>query len=354
MKKRAAFTLIELLVVIAIIAILVALLLPAVQQAREAARRSSCKNNLKQLGLALHNYHDIFNTFPPGFVRNTVTSGSTVTRTSGANDDWGWMTFLLPTLEQSALFDAMNVGPRSLTVAATTANNLGQMQTPINSLSCPSSPAPGVNNRNVLSATNVSTSSYVGNNGSVGLNAAGAATGRPFVGNNANGIFWRNSSVKMRDITDGTSNTLIVGERTWELNNARVASGVSSRKAQCDAGVVFGLQNADSSDSASGGEADNKELRAVLASGFVAVNSPAVGFDGVAPTTATPNVANDYCKFGYSSPHDGGFQALLADGSVRFISENVSHNTNQTSHATNNAVFNNLLNRNDGQVLGEF
>lgn len=102
---RGGFTLIELLVVIAIIAILVALLLPAVQQAREAARRSSCKNNLKQLGVALHNYHDTHRVFPPGYVINSAFS----TPCSGSNgrNGYGWGTMILPFVEEAALYDAL-------------------------------------------------------------------------------------------------------------------------------------------------------------------------------------------------------------------------------------------------------
>jgi len=350
MKNKAGFTLIELLVVIAIIAILVALLLPAVQQAREAARRSSCKNNLKQLGLALHNYHDTYNTFPPGYVRNRSTA------TSFSTDDWGWMTFLLPNLEQAPLYDALQVGsPRSLTQAKADATNRSQMQTPINSLLCPSSPAPSVNDRNLLTddgdanlnSEQTATASYVGNNSSIGVGAytttAATASVSAMILNNANGIFWKNSSVKMRDITDGTSNTILAGERTWQLNDS-----TNNVKRECDAGIVFGLQNPEAS------ATDIIDLRASLASGGVKINSTQ------GPTTASPNGIHnltgrngDYCQFGYSSPHDGGFQALMGDGAVKFISENISHSPGN-AHATNEDVFDNLLNRNDGQVLGEF
>src|SRR5664279_3184236 len=107
-KLRSAFTLIELLVVIAIIAVLIALLLPAVQQAREAARRSQCKNNLKQLGLALHNYHDTANTLPPGYIGpNTALS---------TNSNWGWNVMLLPGLDQAPLYNQIS----STTVGTTT------------------------------------------------------------------------------------------------------------------------------------------------------------------------------------------------------------------------------------------
>ena len=97
------FTLIELLVVIAIIAILVALLLPAVQQAREAARRSSCKNNLKQIGLALHNYHDVHNVLPPGYLRY-ANSAST-----WSGPGWGWGVMILPQIEMTGMYDALRI-----------------------------------------------------------------------------------------------------------------------------------------------------------------------------------------------------------------------------------------------------
>ncbi|MDQ3331585.1 MAG: DUF1559 domain-containing protein, partial [Planctomycetota bacterium] len=105
-RPRRGFTLIELLVVIAIIAVLIALLLPAVQQAREAARRAQCQNNLKQIGLALHNYHDVSNQFPMAFIR-----ASTVANTEG----WGWGAMILPQLEQGNLFDRLGVTQYRLT-----------------------------------------------------------------------------------------------------------------------------------------------------------------------------------------------------------------------------------------------
>ncbi|WP_339749897.1 DUF1559 domain-containing protein [uncultured Rubinisphaera sp.] len=115
-RKRIGFTLIELLVVIAIIAILVALLLPAVQQAREAARRSSCKNNLKQIGLAMHNYHDTHSCFPPGYVDQMGESdeGDALTE-----NQWGWGSQILPFLEQGAVFDVLDVGDNKLSDCAT-------------------------------------------------------------------------------------------------------------------------------------------------------------------------------------------------------------------------------------------
>ena len=193
---RRGFTLIELLVVIAIIAILVALLLPAVQQAREAARRSSCKNNLKQLGLALHNYHDTFFTFPPGYVRQFSTG------TTEAQSFWGWQTYLFPQMEESALYDAMQVGNVQLPTNLANATVLGQMDDPIDSLQCPSDAGPPTNDRNQLNDSAptprlVATTNYVGNNSSFGTTAVVSPDTQESVffegGANANGIFWQNS-----------------------------------------------------------------------------------------------------------------------------------------------------------------
>jgi len=152
-NEPRGFTLIELLVVIAIIAILVALLLPAVQQAREAARRSSCKNNLKQLGIALHNYHDTHSVFPPGWMHPGISATGTA---SGDNDlgVWSWSTMVLPYVEQSAVYDALQPGQYYPPPTTDTGNSggvdatypgtqrLSAAQTKINTFLCPSSTSP--------------------------------------------------------------------------------------------------------------------------------------------------------------------------------------------------------------------
>src|SRR5215469_12726951 len=132
--RRRGFTLIELLVVIAIIAVLIALLLPAVQAAREAARRAQCVNNMKQLGIAMHNYHDVVGSFPTSFWRNTYQPGTT---TVDGTNRHSWFAMILPNIEQTVLYNAMNfsvgVGGRINSTAALT---------PINVLMCPSDPGP--------------------------------------------------------------------------------------------------------------------------------------------------------------------------------------------------------------------
>ena len=319
MKKtncsRRAFTLIELLVVIAIIAILVALLLPAVQQAREAARRSSCKNNLKQIGLALHNYHDIHRVFPAASYENEFWGGDD-TRFSS----FSWGTMLLPQLEQAPLFDILSPGnpdPLWRTVAADD-DRLEAMEKGYSAFRCPSDHGPQVNDeRSINDGTGSSngkplaTSNYVGVNHTSNINRT-----------SANGLFVSASNAesnkvrrrRMRDITDGTSNTLAVGERAYELN------GYKTRAA-----VVFGHNGNDG--------ASNNGFAGVLGSGY-----------------ATINTASTAGERGFSSLHTGGAQFVLADGSVRFISENIDHRVQGAVDST----FEYLIAVQDGKVVGEF
>ena len=198
MYRRAGFTLIELLVVIAIITILVSLLLPGVQQSREAARRTQCANHLKQIGIALHNYHGSHSTFPPGWVDQN----------QGYVANWGWLAYLLPQLEQSALYSGLSVGELSLGQALTIPEHQQRMKTVLPLFRCPSDSGPDLNNitpliSDDLRAVDVATANYVGSNGG----------GNWSEGDELLGVFGRNSNIEFRDITDGTSNTIVVGER---------------------------------------------------------------------------------------------------------------------------------------------
>ncbi len=330
--KRRAFTLVELLVVIAIIGILIALLLPAVQAAREAARRSQCSNNLKQLGLAMHNYHDTFKSFPSGYIAGVGANPWD----AGNQSSWGWGSLILPFVEQAPLSDRLTPGRFRMSDALTAGgpyDRVADLQTPITGFRCPSDMAKETNVGGYglpdASGTIVptATSNYMGSNTSHKWHSGGRLQGYDMsqsgqwgslnTANEPDGIFWRASKIEMRDIVDGTSNTIFIGERAWEL------AGLTGT-VRCNAGVVHGTYTSN----------EQLSIRTNLAAGSVAINAPDSG-----------------CQYGFSSSHPGGFQAALCDGSVRFIGETVDHNWATT---TVDSLFEYLISRKDRQPIGEY
>mgnify|MGYP005855900619 FL=1 len=206
-KPRHGFTLIELLVVIAIIAILIGLLLPAVQKVRAAAARTKCQNNLKQIGLALHGYHDTFNRLPPGYQSDP----QALPPGGDAGDDtgpgWGWGTWILPQLEQDGLFRSLNTTVHAIETPAI-ASFVAQ---PLVIYQCPADDPPSRQAFAVLDDMG-NTLVTVGPSNYAGMYGTGEASDEPADGD---GIFFRNSRVNLLQITDGTSQTIAVGERSF-------------------------------------------------------------------------------------------------------------------------------------------
>ncbi len=329
-RKRLAFTLIELLVVIAIIAVLIALLLPAVQQAREAARRSQCKNNLKQIGLAMHNYLETTNQFPQNYDATRGGSGGTSV---------SWITASLPYMDQAPLYNTVDFA----TTEPPATHHQG-MNNPaaiiarvkvISGLLCPSNPQKAVNasagvydgdgwnanSRNMDAAR----TDYVGNTGFIWTGWKDCPGSAALGGNNwqepdrfyndsnfntgnnllprRGGVFWLRGTARIADIVDGASNTVGVFECHHWNNTKQYPGEINTQTAWFSpVGAIESMQKP-------------------------------INLSGNGDTRCSS----------FSSTHTGGAHALLCDGAVRFINENISRQ-----------VYEALSTRNGGEVVGEF
>ena len=287
--RRRGFTLIELLVVIAIIAILIALLLPAVQQAREAARRTECRNNLKQLGLAIHNYHDVHKTLP-------MSSRNTVPISGHPPNGFNWITMCLPYFDQAPVYNQLDF--RFPLVDTANSNNFNIVTTtPMPMLLCPSDPTPAIRNdlANWWPWPGGQAAGCCGNTAAVttymGFQGDWFDTDPP------DGLFERSPGrpVRIRDILDGTSNVIAAGERT------------PSYSPWCSWAAGNG--------------------------GWIVTR---YRINLIRETEPTPTPAEiGGVRYGAISMHEGGIFTLFADGSVHFISENIDHPTyvNLVHHA---------------------
>lgn len=331
-RRSQGFTLIELLVVIAIIAVLIALLLPAVQQAREAARRTQCKNNLKQLGLAMHNYHDAMRVFPPGSF--TYLTGWPGAKLSGSNENLScWMQQILPYIDQAALYNTFSSKMNNATLPSYVMDSTGwgpAIGTVLPALTCPSDPASP-------RTSGVAGYQYHGFFGNYAMcagdtNYSGAydsvTIGSDSNGANQSGMFYAISKIGIRDVTDGTSNTLMAAEILVEPVPSSDGIGFNGRQGNyydCEGGGCLFSSLYPPNNSVPDNVNDCKPTMA---------SKMAPCFD---PGRAGPYVLTT------RSYHIGGAQVLMGDGAVRFISSNINLTT-----------FRNLGNRRDGNVVGEF
>ena len=335
--RREAFTLIELLVVIAIIAILVALLLPAVQQAREAARRSSCQNNLKQVGIALHNYHDVSRCFPYGTAAHS--------RHSYGIGNWKYS--LLPFLEQSAMVDTpINFSFRSSSNGTPRNANSNLWETyRVAAYHCPSSPQPWTRTSSQCSSPeecyNAETHDYVGIMGAhpdplgrgypeVRTPMSGSSYGPVY----NTGLLLSAETKQFRDCTDGTSNTMIVGEQAGNRRSAVKSDQMSGWS--CGHNCHRTVANINSSLTAN--DACNSDCGSPIRTGVAVVSSSPNPVGSVSYGTSA---AHNHIPL--KSYHPGGVHILLADGAVRFIGD-----------STHVDLCRRLAVRDDGLVLGEF
>ncbi len=323
----SGFTLVELLVVIAIIGVLIALLLPAVQQAREAARRMQCTNQIKQLGLAIHNYHDTYNKLP--YIQHAdAGSGSTAQRGPS------WIVRILPFIEQTAAYDQMVfTGDWSMADGVNPNANLVDDYY-VDGLNCPSSPLPSMAEESTSQhgTLNLQRPSYVGimgsyfQGGTSGTTSTEIAYNNSYGGGGKNGLFVHHgegvSAIGLEAATDGTSNTMLVSEQSdyfYKSDGTKVERRKSGHRGGAWNGGALSTQWLD-----------------------WPANATTIRYP-IATEGGTGNSQNYHSNVALVSAHPGGVMMGLGDGSVSFLSETIDFRTMTA-----------LADRQDGAVVGDY
>ncbi|MFO0902291.1 MAG: DUF1559 domain-containing protein [Pirellulales bacterium] len=309
-RPNRAFTLVELLVVIAIIGILVALLLPAVQAAREAARRMSCSNNLKNLGLAMHNYHDTLGSFPYGF----------------SDLEAFWTAPILPYIEQRPLYDTLIFQESGVGNWDSGSANTDACATLVQTFRCPSMAVPqfltnqGIPNRVPVSYRACAGSDVFSDDIST-IPSSAPAGARALEEINLNGMFWGNSGVRIGEVLDGTSNTILIGESLTDPNFVKDGQGM-----------------------------DYWQFGSPQTGGWVSGGLGGTEYsEGLGSTGPKMNARRDPTQSGvimemsFGSYHPQGAMFVFADGSVRFISQTVDL-----------PLYRALGSRMNGEVIGNY
>jgi prepilin-type N-terminal cleavage/methylation domain-containing protein/prepilin-type processing-associated H-X9-DG protein len=310
-RCRRAFTLIELLVVLAVLAILIALLLPAVQQAREAARRVQCKNHLKQISLAIHQYHDVNHRIPAGTYVPLTRNG------------WAWGAMILPYIDQGTLYSGLDANRKSLPQVAADPETLLLLQTLIPTYRCPSDA-----NWSMLNTERPYPSLVPGQTLFLGRsNYKGCAGGNTTQG----GVFvnFGDPAIGFRSVTDGLSTTLLVGE---------AMSGTPPGSSQSQCAAVWAGGEKPTSVSANG-QVSLDTLFAVCGSGMFQLQTGMWAGDTHEPSG------------GFGSRHSGGAHFAMCDGAVRFVNEKIEWGREEGEA---NQLYNALGTRDAGEVVGEF
>ena len=348
--RLRGFTLIELLVVIAIIAILIALLLPAVQQAREAARRSKCTNNLKQLGLAMHNYHDTYGMFP------WMKGGTAATRYDtprGNEQTINGFVFLLPYLDQAGLYNDISAGDLSANTAPWGLPrdfSFPPWGKKVVVLECPSSPK----------GRYYSNNTFFQGQRDYGMSMGDTIRNNNTIANNR-GIFGYRSSTRIDQIQDGTSNTVMLAEkgRGRALDTTDVRGYSANNRTGMDTNPGSCLLTATNGRYTVPAQTDRPQ-GALWASGLAANCGFTTVLPPNSPTCISDNWGDGWGVISAGSYHEGGVNVLMADGSVRFISENIdTGDLSQPDPGTSYikspyGVWGALGTKDSEEVIGEF